>query len=80
MPSCLRTCGTLRAFLLAILGLIILIFFEQARHMVIPYIPMLIPPVKWAGYESFHIVLQLLLYFFFSFTFFFMMHGSFSCF
>lgn len=25
---------------------------EQARHMVIPYMPMLIPPVKWTGYYN----------------------------
>ncbi|KAK2663200.1 hypothetical protein Ddye_001774 [Dipteronia dyeriana] len=27
-------------------------FLQQARHMVIPYIPMLVPPVKWTGYDK----------------------------
>ena len=26
------------------------LFFKQARHMVIPYMPMLVPPVNWTGY------------------------------
>ncbi|KAK0585678.1 hypothetical protein LWI29_032249 [Acer saccharum] len=28
------------------------VFLQQARHMVIPYIPMLVPPVKWTGYDK----------------------------
>lgn len=24
----------------------------QAKHMLIPYIPMLVPPKKWKGYEA----------------------------
>lgn len=35
--------------------------FKQARHMVTPYPPMLVPPVKWTGYDNFSFVLQLLL-------------------
>lgn len=26
--------------------------FKQARHMVIPYVPMLVPPLKWTGYPA----------------------------
>lgn len=29
---------------------IYLLCFVQARHMVIPYLPMLIPPKNWKGY------------------------------
>lgn len=25
---------------------------KQARHMVIPYMPMLVPPIKWTGYAN----------------------------
>nr|GMC57126.1 DNA-directed RNA polymerase 2B, chloroplastic/mitochondrial-like isoform X1 [Ipomoea batatas] len=25
---------------------------KQARHMVIPYMPMLVPPIKWKGYDK----------------------------
>ena len=25
---------------------------KQARHMVIPYMPMLVPPIKWTGYVN----------------------------
>lgn len=32
--------------------------FNQARHMVIPYLPMLIPPQNWTGYEMFSPVIK----------------------
>lgn len=30
---------------------------KQARHMVIPYMPMLVPPLNWTGYEFYILVL-----------------------
>lgn len=32
--------------------------FNQARHMVIPYLPMLIPPRNWTGYEMFSPIIR----------------------
>ena len=30
--------------------MIIIFLSKQARHMVIPYMPMLVPPLNWTGY------------------------------
>lgn len=38
--------------------LTILLGFKQARHMVIPYLPMLIPPQNWTGYEIFSPIIR----------------------
>jgi len=37
-------------FIIIIINLCI--YFVQVKHMLMPYMPMLVPPKKWKGYDT----------------------------